>query len=578
MAWNFKFCTSALAVVSLLGSSSLALATINTNFESSAIQDHLENQKYEQQAYKQYQKHQSVFEVNDSQNIQSYESNVPYPMNPNELQTISEDMGNANIQMKLSHLNLLNAPVLDQIASNQLNTLVHSFEGQYIDSVLLQRVLVELTRYYQKLGYTNSCAFLPEQSIINGNVDVLIATSTLEETALVNTSDVNDGYIQYLTSGVDDLKGQPVNTQVLESKLLKLTDLGMFNITGNFDSLNSTNVEQKLTLNVNKTPRLDFTAFTDNQGNEGSGKYRVGAQAIIKNFLSCADSLSFFYARTNKSQNNYAVNYEFPINSFPTVLGIDISHNNYELANEFRILGANGKSTAFELYAKQPLYRNFQTRLDAKAGYRYRQLSDSFSVFDLEFKKHTQVFFGELSGYHLFNENTFIQGSTRVALGRLYMDDEFEMMPEDNYSILNAQIKFTYKFDDVTSFQSKLDAQLSSKPLEGSEQFLAGGAQGVSSYDASELSGDGGIVFKNTVYIKPFANYEFRVGPHFDVAKVYSHSGYQESAQSLGLNLNFYYEGIFADLDLSRGLGVMPIFAENENKIFFTFGYNWSGF
>lgn len=71
---------------SLLSSSSLSLATININFESSAIQDRLENQKY-----------QSVFEVNNSQNIQSYESNVPYSINLNELQIISEDMGNANL-------------------------------------------------------------------------------------------------------------------------------------------------------------------------------------------------------------------------------------------------------------------------------------------------------------------------------------------------------------------------------------------------------------------------------------------------------------------------------------------------
>ena len=77
----------------------------------------------------------------------------------------------------------------------------------------------------------------------------------------------------------------------------------------------------------------------------------------INNLTGSADALSLFVARSQESQDNFNLSYEIPVSSHPTILGTSLCLSDYELADEYKILGAQGKSLTYDIYVKEPLLR-----------------------------------------------------------------------------------------------------------------------------------------------------------------------------------------------------------------------------
>lgn len=482
--------------------------------------------------------------------------------------------GNA-LHMRLSQVQVTPDSGLAWDAKGALGGLI----GQEIDAHLLQRVLNQLSRYYRDLGYTNAQAYLPEQSILDGKLDVYVATTKLQDVVLENNTAVSDDYFDYLLSGVKEQYGQPINQAELESQLLKLSDLGVFNLVGGFSALDATGLYADLELRAEpSSDRWTFEVFADNYGNESSGRYRFGGHLIVKSPFGIADRLSLFYARTDEQQNNYSLNYEAPINSHPTVLGVNFCYSNYELGQEYEVLGAQGHAYTIEGYVREPLFRDADNKLDLQVGMRYRKLVDEFRNFDLEFRKHSLAAYTSLSTVNALNVDTSVYGQAKFTMGRLYMDDAYELMPEDTYYLLNLDAGVMHRFNSNLFWQTSLQAQMASTALEGSEQFLAGGPQGISALGSSDLVGDSGLVLRNELIFQPFestSNFVLNMGPHIEAASVSSKGYTSDSAASAGFQVELWTYGLNASLDLSTILGSKPDFVEDDARIMFSVSYTF---
>ena len=278
--------------------------------------------------------------------------------------------------------------------------------GRAVSAALLQRALSEVTRYYRDQGFIGAQAYFPVQAVDDGVLSMVVAAPTLNGVSTENSSGVRGSYLKYLLGGIEEQVGLPIEHEKLNNQLLKLTDLGIFSLSGEFSATDVHGLHHDLDLvAAPQRDNFEFSLFADNEGTESSGRYRFGAMADFINVTGSADRLAFFYARTNEQQNNYSLTYELPINSHPTVLGLDFCYSNYELSQAYEVLGAKGHEYNGELYVKEPIYRTATAKTMWRSGLRYRDLTDEFSAFDLEFQKHSIAGYTELSGYKSYPED-----------------------------------------------------------------------------------------------------------------------------------------------------------------------------
>ena len=466
--------------------------------------------------------------------------------------------------------------------------------GRAVSAALLQRALSEVTRYYRDQGFIGAQAYFPVQAVDDGVLSMVVAAPTLNGVSTENTSGVRDSYLKYLLGGIEEQVGLPIEHEKLNNQLLKLTDLGIFSLSGEFSATDVHGLHHDLDLvAAPQRDNFEFSLFADNEGTESSGRYRFGAMADFINVTGSADRLAFFYARTNEQQNNYSLTYELPINSHPTVLGLDFCYSNYELSQAYEDLGAKGHEYNGELYLKEPIYRTATAKTMWRSGLRYRDLTDEFSAFDLEFQKHSIAGYTELSGYKSYPEDhTVFSYRGRLSYGAMYCDDEFELTEEKNFFLANVELGFNQWWSDTVSYSTGLTLQFANTALDSSEQMQAGGSRGLRAYSSSALVGDSGIVWSNALNLRLYTNErtthgttdstrsydsyeELTLSPHIEYAKVYDRIYSSDSGASAGITLSYHGHGLNAELDLSHGIGKSPNYAPKEGRISFALSFTF---
>ncbi len=501
---------------------------------------------------------------------------------------------------QLRGIKLIAAPYLNSEAHSSLTRgaedKLAALGGRTVTAALLQRALSEVTRYYRDQGFLGAQAYFPVQTASDGVLALVVATPVLTGVSAENKSGVRDSYLDYLLGGVEEQVSLPIEHEELNNQLLKLTDLGIFSLRGEFSATDAHGLSHDLDL-VAEPQRsgFEFSLFADNEGTESSGRYRFGALADFINVTGSADRLALFYARSNEQQNNYSLTYELPINSHPTVLGLDFCYSNYELSQAYEVLGAQGHEYSAELYVKEPIYRTASAKSIWRSGLRYRDLTDEFRAFDLEFQKHSLTGYTELSGYKAYlADHTIFSYRGRLSYGALYCDDEYELTEERNYLMAQLDLGFNQWWNDALSYSAQLQLQLTNTPLDSSEQMQAGGSRGLRAYASSALVGDSGVIWSNALNIRLYTNerstkgtadstrsydsYEaLTLSPHIEYAKVYDRTSTlgNDSGTSCGLTLAYSGHGLNAELDFSHGIGKRPTYADKEGRISFSLSYTF---
>ncbi|MBU3827248.1 MAG: hypothetical protein IAA31_07140 [Candidatus Anaerobiospirillum merdipullorum] len=448
--------------------------------------------------------------------------------------------------------------------------------GQPISSELLEQVLAELSRYYQSQGYRHAQALLPEQVIqADGSLDVYLANAQLGQIQVCqNPGDtLNPSAVKRLFSGILEMQGQAVNEGELESAILKLTDLGIFNLQGEFTP-GAQMLTQDLTLNLTPMQSVAFSTFADNHGTVASGRYRYGVNLNILNLSGNADTLGLFYARSSHRQNNYSLLYQIPVNSHPTVIGATICLTDYELGREYTDLGAEGKSWDASLFITEPLYRTPNHRTNFNGGYRYRKLTDEFTEFDIKFEQHSHAVWGAIDEVYVGEDFSFA-GRAQLTIGKLTNDDDFSLYDENIFKILNLNALLSYRLNDELSLNTELEVQYTPDDVDSSEEFVAGGASAVSGFDSNVLAADSGALIKLYPELKPFAGVDFAIRPNFKAAMVKDKYYPRDTLASVGLELAAQYQGLYATLSLDAALGDRPYDDLDDGKVWFEVGFRY---
>ena len=489
------------------------------------------------------------------------------------LVALSSALTGGALAMPLNAVSLeSNFRAAEEVSGQEVQQALKPYLGREITADLLEDVLAEVSRYYRTHGHGMARAFCPEQTLSHGVLSVYVHDPVIRGVSPEDEGVLTEGAKERLFKRVREADGKPLSSGEMENALLRLADLGTLDLKGELDDRS---LDPALTVRVSEALPHELTLFADNHGTKASGEYRFGGMARLGNLTGNADLLSLFYARSSHRQNNYSAAYVFPVNSAPTRLGVSVCLSDYELGREYEDLGAQGSYHSCEAWLTHPVYRTPSARVELTGGFRYRELEDEFTEFDLSFEKTTAAGYLNAAAAFLIGNDSALSLDTTLTAGRLdSKEDEFSLYEDSSYALLNLSAALRVPLTQNLALTAEAEGQLASSGLDSSEHFVASGATGVNACDSSVASGDEGYLLKAGLEFRPFRATELTLGPVLTTACVYDES-LNESLRlhAAGLEAGLKVHGLSLTLSAAHSLGSLPQGVTDKGQVWCSVSY-----
>jgi hemolysin activation/secretion protein len=421
-------------------------------------------------------------------------------------------------------------------SDEQLSEVVRDFVGKELDFEGLTDAATKVRAYHRERGYFLAQAYLPQQAIREGVVEIAVIEGRVGVVELQRRPATR--LAEWLLAGILNahLKTGDIITETgLEKPLLLINDLPTAAVTSEIRPSETIGAAD-LRVNVDQGVGL-FNGFIDfdNQGSRFTGEHRLGVSANMNNPLTIGDQLTMRAFVTDEDMTFGRLAYLVPVGFWGTRLGASVSKFNYKLGKDFALLEANGDGLVKSVFAFHPLYRTRNTNLIGQFAYEDKRLHDRTptTVEDRFIDAIKAGFVGDFrdsvlgGGLNAFAA-TYTHGDLRLAPTTLA---EADVAPATGLNTLGTFRKWNYDFKrlnritDNSSFLLAISGQQASKNLASAEKMSLGGPNGVRAYPVGEANGDSGqLVQAEGRYIVPGVKVfegDTLVSAFFDYGRVY---------------------------------------------------------
>jgi hemolysin activation/secretion protein len=387
------------------------------------------------------------------------------------------------------------------------------FTGRCLNVNDIERILGEITKYYIDRGFITTRAYLPQQDLSSGQLDILVMEGVIEKIT------INDGDAKSISIG-NAFPGR-------EGKLLNLRDLEQ-----GIDQINrlpSNNARLDIqpgdkpggsTVVINNKPTSPFrvSLATDNQGSVSTGAAQTAVTLSADNLLYFNESLSVTHRQSlpNTPGRKYSasdgLNFSIPFGYSTLSLGANrlVYFSPIALASGQELI-TSGSSKSENIRLDRVVYRGQSTRasvastLTTKDSKNYLGTifldvsSRKLTVLDLDARLNT----GFLGGVLALDLG--------VARGLTAMDALRDApnlpatAPRAQFSKLKSGFSYAKPFralDTDVTWTSQMTAQKANNVLYGSEQISIGGLFSVRGYVRNFLTGDDGYYWRNELSVR----------------------------------------------------------------------------
>lgn len=360
-------------------------------------------------------------------------------------------------------------------------------------------IATAIQKFYRAQGFITTYVYIPMQKIVNNTVEIrviegVIGTIEVEGAKYFDSEDIRKKF--------NVREGDTVLYNDLLKDIRRLNtnpDLTVKAVLMPGERKDTTDIVLKV---KDENPQHIFFDY-NNRGTKYTGKQRFGIGYANNDLLGFGDMLTVRFQKSNEKLNGGSVDYNAPVNNAGTRAGVYASYVETELAGEFEVLNAKGKSLAGGVYLVHPLLElenlraNFGTGLDIKQNNNYllgtETSNDDLSVAKLNLSLSSDDSFGAT---FLNNEVDFgipdfagSLGRDDIKASRLGAGGDFTKY------ILGFGRRINLPFNSYFSVSGK--GQYTSDKLVAGEQFYIGGADTVRGYPELEYMGDCGY-FVNT--------------------------------------------------------------------------------
>jgi hemolysin activation/secretion protein len=370
--------------------------------------------------------------------------------------------------------------------------------GSELTMAELQAMATRITEHYRSHGYFVARAYLPAQDVTGNVVTIAVSEGAYGKVTLRNTSRLSDSVANGLLGGLDP--GEAITIKPLEHRLLLLSDVPGVHVTS---SLVPGEAAGTSDLIVDVTPGRLVTGSidADNAGNPYTGEERIGATVNLNNPFGRGDVASLRVLTSGPGLRYGRASYQTRFGR--ATAGVAYSRLDYELGEQFDILGANGKAEVASVYGSYPLIRSRDSNLNVGLAYDHRTFQDNIDLFQSVTDRKARVATAQLYGNHHDGfggggTSTFFAalstGSLDIQTPAAAAVDAATARTEGGYSKLWFNAARLQRVTDAFSLYAGVSGQWASKNLDASEKMVLGGIDAVRAYPQGEGFGDEGYV------------------------------------------------------------------------------------
>lgn len=449
---------------------------------------------------------------------QQQQGNVPLPQAEVSIQ--QQTPINARIDSELQiAVQRIEISGNQRFSTAQLHALVAEAEGQTLSLNQLQAYVERITDYYHKAGYGYSRAYLPQQTLSQGVVNIAILEAHYDQSQVTNNSRTQDWLIQKTLAPLE--VGHQINQTQLEHQLKLLNRLDGVE-TINTLKPGTTTGSSQLLVDVRDRATLSGYIGADNFGNEYTSEARGTAGLALNNLAGLGDSLSLD-VMTGGSKLNYGrIGYALTVNGYGTRIGAAYSYLDYELGKEMKQLDAHGSAAQSSLYIIQPALLTNTAEVLLSLQYDHKQLEDDIGINQyykhrdidlitarLDGSNYDQVGGGGLTQYGAASSFGHVKYKNDIAKT---LDDQTAQTSGDYYSVSLNLSRLQNLGQHGTQGYLGIYGQYSPYNLDVSEQYFAGGPFSVRGYEASQVSGSSGYLATAELRQRLFSNAQHQIG------------------------------------------------------------------
>lgn len=449
-----------------------------------------------------------------------------------------------------------------------LTEVVEEFIGKELDFEALTDAATKVRAYHRERGYFLAQAYLPQQAIRQGVVEIAIIEGRVGEIELQRRP--ASRLSEWLLAGILGAHlrpGEVITETSLEKPLLLINDLPTAAVTSEIRPSRTVGAAD-VRVNVDQgVGMVNGFLDIDNHGARSTGDVRAGASLNLNNPLTIGDQLTLRGFGTTEDMSFLRAAYLIPISFYGTRLGVSYAEFNYRLGEEFADLGANGDGKVTSVYAFHPIYRTRNTNAILQVAYEDKRLHDridSAGTSESRFIDSVKgglvgdfrdAFFG--GGLNAFSV-TYTQGDLKIAPTAVFTADQSAtgLKTAGTFRKWNYDYKRLNRITDNASVLLGLYGQQASKNLASAEKMSLGGPNGVRAYPVGEATGDSGNQVQGELrYIFPgvkFAEGDVTVSAHYDWGQLYvnekplpTDTRNKRSISGYGVGLSLGREGDF---------------------------------
>ncbi len=299
------------------------------------------------------------------------------------------DEETAAVTFELKKINFDESGIL---SPEELEKISSEYIGREISLNDLYKITEEVNKLYAEKGFMTCRAFLPPQTIHEGEVQIRLVEGKTGNVTVTGNKHTRESFI---LRSFDLEPGQIANTGKLNGQLQR------FNGTQD--------VQLRLTMKAGKNfgetdyeitayepKNQSLTLYIDNGGYDTSGKWREGIFYNFRSLTGHRDSLRANYIRSTGTKA-WGAGYTFSLGHHGTKLDIDYNSNSTEIkSGELAALGVEGKARSIGATLRIPfrvdqkrryetglqiVSQKSQTDLGMKQGQRVRWVDDKITRF-----------------------------------------------------------------------------------------------------------------------------------------------------------------------------------------------------
>lgn len=364
---------------------------------------------------------------------------------------------------------------------------------------MIETVANTITQYYRERGFILAKAYIPQQHVRDGIVNLTLLLGELGEIEVQNNKRYSSNTIRNIFKSV---LAEPVTNDRIEEKLFLANDLPGLSAQGYFEP--GTQVgDTKLNVNVTSERWYDANVRLDNHGSARSGEYRLYTDFLLHNPLGIGDQLHVGVLGSFAPENSLygSLRYNTIVLNPRVKLSVGASNNDFVLgsgnseSDSSSSLDIKGKSVVVDASLKYQLKRsrvkNYAiglagSQIDSEIDLGEINsdfLDDSvrnielFLEFDLLDEKNRILHQGNIG----FTSSEFVKGANEEQ-------DESPFITDFDYSMLSfVKVPFTSLDSRVVL---RASGQYAGTPLASVNQYSLAGPTRARGYAVNEYYAD----------------------------------------------------------------------------------------